>query len=47
MPQIPKPQIAPLIAWYARPITKIIDDKKNAISIIPKKSKLEEANLSE
>ena len=26
--QIPKPQIAPLIDRYARPITKIIDDKK-------------------
>ena len=34
-PQKPKPQIAPLI------------DKKNAINIIPKKTHLEEANLSE
>ena len=46
MPQIPKPQIAPLIDQYARPILKMPDDKKNTISIIPKKSKLEEAILS-
>ena len=46
-PQKPKPEIAPLIDKYARPITQIIDDKKNAINIIPKKTQLEEANLSE
>lgn len=45
---MPKPQIRKLIDKYARPITKIIDEKKQkTISIIPKKPKLEESNLSE
>ena len=46
-----KPQLPPkpIIDNFARPLTKIIDDQKNTIQIIPKKEEvgLNEMNLSE
>ena len=46
-----KPQLPPkpIIDNFARPLTKIIDDEKNTIQIIPKKKEvgLNETNLSE
>ena len=37
-----KPQLTPkpMIDHFARPVSKIIDDEKNTIQIIPKKKKL-------
>ena len=41
-------QPKPIIDNFARPLTKIIDDEKNTIQIIPKKKVgLKETNLSE
>ena len=43
-PKIPE---KPLLDNFARPITKIIGDKDHTIEITPKKTVVEEANLSE
>ena len=44
-----KPQLPPkpIIDNFVRPLTKIIDDKKNTMQIIPKKVSLNKTNLSE